>query len=321
MSKFKKYQKGGIYPWAHDRIIPAIIEISRAVGAPDVLISSYQPKGVGHHKTGEAADFQAGKLGDSKFVDGTKVHQAIAEYAIANWKRLRIRYMAWNGWEYGGNWGGPERKRRQVYEDWHRFATDPWHKNHVHIDFLPGNIPGANPKVAIGGAQETTNQTKLPTNHSKDEVMIIIRSKESVKHYITNGLVKRHIKTPAELTVLNKFFGTTQTVPQSVIDSIPYDNRDWFTDKTMKTNVAMGRVETLFRDTAELIADTAEMTEKIAGEVINEEYRNTIRKRIEQNNAALGRMEKGYKSLLASMDYKGEADQKSEITEADLRAV
>lgn len=322
MSKFSKYQKGGIYPWANDRIIPAVKEIVRAVGVPDVLVSSYQPNGVGLHRTGEAADFQAGKMGSRLFPDGKRVHQAIADYAIANWTRLRIRYMAWNGWEYGGSWGGPERKRRQVYEPWHKNASDPWHKNHVHIDFLPGKIPGAKPDIAIAGETKVPSIIpSLPTNPSKDEVMIIIRSKESVKHYITNGLVKRHIKTPAELNVLNKFFGATQTVPQSTVDAIPFDDRAWFTDKTKKTNAAVGRLETMFRETSRLVSDTAAMTEQIAGEVVDEEYRKTLRQRVEQNNAALGRMEKEYKSLLSSItEDEHEGDQETKITEEDLNS-
>lgn len=157
-----KYQKGGIYPWAKDRIIPALKEITRAVGAPDVLISCYQVKGVGLHKTGEAADFQAGLRG-SKNVDAIDLHNRIAKYALENWDRLNIRYMAWDGYEYGGSWGGPERKRKQTTN---YGGTDPWHKNHVHIDFLPGDIPGAKPHIEIGsaisGSEPNTKNYYLP---------------------------------------------------------------------------------------------------------------------------------------------------------------
>ena len=151
---FKYYQRLGIYPRnrTHPRIIPAITEISRAVGAPNVAMSTYQASGVGLHRTGEACDFQAGnaqKYGP-KYREARDVHNAIAKYCLvpSNWKRLKIRYLAWDGHEYGGSWGGPERKRKQTTN---YGGSDPWHKNHVHVDFKPGTIK-ANPGIAIGSA-------------------------------------------------------------------------------------------------------------------------------------------------------------------------
>lgn len=152
---FKYYQKIGIYPLnqTHPRIIPAITEISRAAGAPGVAMSTYQAKGVGLHRTGEAVDFQAGnaqKYG-SRYRDATAIHNEIAKYVLANWKRLKVRYMAWNGYEYGGSWGGPERKRKQATN---YGGSDPWHQHHVHVDFKPGAIK-ANPGIAVGSALKT----------------------------------------------------------------------------------------------------------------------------------------------------------------------
>lgn len=145
---FQFYQRMGIYPWAHKRVIPAITEISRAVGAPGVAMSCFQPTGIGLHKTGEACDFQAGnavKYG-SKYRDAKAVHNEIAKYVLANWDRLNVRYMAWDKYEYGGAWGGPERKRKQPYYG----GSDPWHEHHVHVDFKPGAISGARPDIRIG---------------------------------------------------------------------------------------------------------------------------------------------------------------------------
>lgn len=152
MTAFNFYQKIGIYPLnqTHPRIIPAITEISRAVGAPGMAMSTYQAKGVGLHRTGEACDFQAGnaqKYG-SKYGDALTIHNQIAKYVLANWKRLNVRYMAWNGYEYGGAWGGPERKRKQAKN---YGGSDPWHQHHVHVDFKPGAIK-ANPGIAVGVA-------------------------------------------------------------------------------------------------------------------------------------------------------------------------
>ena len=152
MTAFNFYQKIGIYPISqtHPRIIPAITEISRAVGAPGMAMSTYQARGVGLHKTGEACDFQAGnaqKYGN-RYRDATAIHNEIAKYVLANWKRLKVRYMAWNGKEWGGSWGGPERERKQTTN---YGGSDPWHQHHVHVDFKPGVIK-AKPGIAIGSA-------------------------------------------------------------------------------------------------------------------------------------------------------------------------
>lgn len=324
-----KYQKGGIYPWAHSRIRPALLEITRAVGAPDVLISCYQPKGVGLHKTGEAADFQAGLRG-SRNTDAYALHVRIFNYALKNWDRLRIRYMAWDGYEYGGSYGGAERKRKQKYESWHPFATDPWHKNHVHIDFLPGNIPGANPGIAIGAAlpkpqvkpsKPATKPTPKPEAPLvKDEVMIIVKSSTSPRHYITNGLVKRHIKTTPELHDMYKLFGSTKVVKQETIDAIPYDDKPWFKDKTAKTNNAAGRMEKAVQEMSSLVSETASLTAEMSRDFVSEDYRTSLRKRIEQNNHALGRLEKKAKEYFDKWeDVKDEASESSEISENEAK--
>lgn len=172
MATFNYYQKIGIYPRNRTapRIIPAITEISRAVGAPGVAMSTYQAKGVGLHRTGEACDFQAGnarKYGN-RFRDALTIHNEIAKYVLANWERLNIRYMAWNGKEWGGSWGGPERERRQAQN---YGGSDPWHQHHVHIDFKPGAIPGAKPGITVGIAHKaptTTSKNYYSTDHKID---------------------------------------------------------------------------------------------------------------------------------------------------------
>ena len=175
MATFNYYQKIGIYPRNRTapRIIPAITEISRAVGAPGVAMSTYQASGVGLHRTGEACDFQAGnaqKYG-SQYRDATAIHNEIAKYVLANWTRLNVRYMAWNGKEWGGSWGGPERERRQAKN---YGGSDPWHQHHVHVDFKPGAISGAKPGIAVGVARmapaksATTSKNYYPTDYKID---------------------------------------------------------------------------------------------------------------------------------------------------------
>lgn len=137
---YSGYPTRGIYPSAHPRIVPAVTEISRGAGAPGINAYCKQPGGIGLHKTGEAADFQAGGAPQA-----WNIHNSIATYGLNNWSRLKIRYIAWDGWEYVN---GPTRKRKQVKN---YGGTDPFHRRHTHIDFLPGNIPGAVPGIAVGG--------------------------------------------------------------------------------------------------------------------------------------------------------------------------
>lgn len=145
MASFSGYQRSGIYPWAHSRIIPAITEISRAAGVPGINMYCYQAGGVGAHRTGEACDFQAGTR--ARYAHSFAAHDSIARYMLqpSVWKRLKIRYVAWNGWEYINT---PTNSRRQTKN---YGGSDPFHKNHVHVDFKPGAITGAIPTIAIGG--------------------------------------------------------------------------------------------------------------------------------------------------------------------------
>ena len=132
---FSRYQKGGFIDWVDPHCAPAFEEISRGAGAPNIRMWCYQKTGVGKHKVGRACDFQGG-VGPS-YPHAKAVHQAIANYTLANWGRLKIRYMAWNGYEWLGN--AVRRPQARNYG-----GTDPWHKNHVHVDIIDGAIPNAN---------------------------------------------------------------------------------------------------------------------------------------------------------------------------------
>ena len=124
--------------------------ISEAAGAPGVRMQL--TPGVAQHKHGLAVDFQAGRGNDV-------VHQAIADVVLANWDALGVRYMAWGGKEWGGSWGGKDRVRPQTTN---YGGSDPFHRNHVHVDFyastkvltsLPSMKPGtsapAGPSKAV----------------------------------------------------------------------------------------------------------------------------------------------------------------------------
>lgn len=300
-----KYQKGGIYPWANTRIIPALKEIARAVGAPDVLISSYQSRGVGLHKTGEAADFQAGLRG-SKNVDAIELHNRIAKYALENWVRLRIRYMAWDGYEYGGSWGGPERKRKQTTN---YGGTDPWHKNHVHIDFLPGNIPGANPNIKIGAAlQSAVEQAKDIIQAFEGDTMKLIETPDG-KVWVTNGMEKRYVSTPAILNELSKLFGEKpQKISSATGDSIPTrQNMSRLRTDVEKIKAEVGRSAGRERDLITTTSTLMDATGLIISEVHDPESKRTFRTRMEQTNAAVGRAEKARQEAAAKEEAKEEA--------------
>ena len=142
-----KYQTGGFASWATEPVKAALTEIVRAVGVSDVRISAYQKNGVGRHKTGEAGDVQPGRQDNPSCPDTVDVMNEIVKYVVANWDRLHVRYVAALGWEYGGSWGGPERKRRQVKD---YGESDPFRDHYVHVDFTSGPIPGANAGIAVG---------------------------------------------------------------------------------------------------------------------------------------------------------------------------
>lgn len=302
MASFQFYQRGGIYTPAHPRIVPALTEITRAVGVPDVAISCLQPSGVGLHKTGEAADIQAGNAAKygPRYREAYLVHTQIAKYILKHWVRLKVRYMAWDGWEYGGSWGGPERKRAQKWETWHLTASDPMHRVHVHVDFHPGQITGANPTIALGAAftstppaTQTPQPTQTPTPILQEDDMALIQDPKGAV-FVSNGITKRHIPHPDHLADLKKVYGPIHKVSQAVADSIPTD-QDLLrqtADDARKAKVAVGRIETRSKDliaTSEALMDA---TGLIISEVHDPEASKTLRTRMEQTNAAVGRAEK-----------------------------
>lgn len=128
-------------------------EIRRACDVTDVLYLAGSNLGVGRHKLDLAVDMQAGRGNNGP-------HQKVADYVLANWNRLGIRYMAWNAHEYHQTMrGGPVPKPlRQTWRSWWNTSSDPEHRNHVHIDWW-GNAPnGANPGIAIGAAFDDFKQ-------------------------------------------------------------------------------------------------------------------------------------------------------------------
>lgn len=172
---FTGYPTRGIYPSAHPNIVNAVIEISRGAGAPGINAYCKQPNGVGKHKTGEAADFQAGGASQA-----FAIHSSIANYALNNWSRLRVRYVAWNGYEYIN---APNRKRKQAKN---YGGTDPFHKRHVHVDFLPGAIPGAVPGIGIGAGT-------LPGKNPQSSTKYYTRAIDGVPGYYTYLALQRFL--------------------------------------------------------------------------------------------------------------------------------
>lgn len=375
-----KYQKGGIYPWAHARIIPAIKEITRAVGTPDVLVSAYQSRGVGLHKTGEAADFQAGLRG-SKNVDAVALHNRIAKYGLENWDRLRIRYMAWDGYEYGGSWGGPERKRKQTTN---YGGTDPWHKNHVHIDFLPGNIPGANPHIEIGsaisGSKPNTKNYYLgvidgvdgPATYTATQRFLQDRGFYPADKYVVDGIAgeatwtelqkflksigyfgpkpsgKKDMTTARAmqqwLTNTGHYKGSIAAKPQWTKETwkawqrylkyahkdtkvssapkptpkpTPTPKKDDFlmalTDKEQKSLLTDNRkLKTATERNERRMEEMLEYLAIIATAVTDTETPGTLRKRVEQTNAAVGRAEKARQAEAAKEEAESAEEEASD---------
>ena len=289
--RFTNYQRGGIYTRVHPRIVPAITEAARAVGVPDVAMSCHQPKGVGLHKTGEACDFQAGnvqKYGD-RYRDAYEVHTQIAKYFLKHWDRLKVRYMAWDGTEWGGSDADKNRKRAQKWEPWHRTASDPWHRVHVHVDFRPGAID-ADPTIPIGAAFTTPTPTKPPIVLEDD--MKLVESNGRV--YATNGLTRRYINNPAELSELQKLWGKVHKVPEAVVNAIPDHTAmlAGIAEDAQKAKAEVGRSAGRERDLIEVGQVLVDATGLIVSEVHDSDSKKSLRERMEQTNAAVGRAEK-----------------------------
>lgn len=148
----KNFQRGGLYTIPSGNVAllsnaaKADTEIVRALNIPSVLRlgSNLSNTGIGRHKTRLAVDYQGGKPNNI-------LHQAIVDYVLdpKNWIRLNLRYVAFNGWEYIAPRKGAMWSKR--VQPWYG-GDDPWHKNHVHVDWWDNTPNGANPNISLGSA-------------------------------------------------------------------------------------------------------------------------------------------------------------------------
>ena len=124
----KNYQKGGVYD-PQGRARPNIIALAKYVAAkaemPDVRLQ-FTP-GNYAHVNGLAVDIQPG--GGAGNPEGMRALRDVIE--DLDWDYWGIRYAAGMRQEYGGSWGGVERKRPQTAP---YVGSDGWHDRHWHLD-------------------------------------------------------------------------------------------------------------------------------------------------------------------------------------------
>ena len=243
------YQRGGVYD-PQGKARPSIINLAKHIaiksGMPDVRLQ-FTP-GNYAHKQGLAVDIQPGR-GNT---EGMAALQRVIEGI--DWGYWGIRYAACNGWEYGGSWGGKERKRRQPKP---YVGSDPWHQNHLHVDVVPTATPRPFEDVKQGVPAPSKAVLSILADLGYANV------KEAQKDL---GLVVDGIAGPITTEALEK--------EMSKLDEI--------LDKVTKTNHAVGRMEPIVR-----ALGGAPASGDVDAATIEQ-----IRKRSEQTNAAVGRIEK-----------------------------
>ena len=114
------------------------------------------------------------------------------------------------------------------------------------------------------------------------------------KVWATNGLEKRHVATPAILGELQKVFGEKpQKITAATGDSIPTrQDMGRLRADVEKIKAEVGRSAGRERDLIEVGQVLVDATGLIVGEVHDPESKRTLRERMEQTNAAVGRAEK-----------------------------
>lgn len=127
----KNYQKGGVYD-PQGRARPNIVALAKYIahkaGIPDVRLQ-FTP-GNYAHVNGLAVDIQPG--GGSGNPEAMRALRDVIENL--DWDYWGVRYAAGMRNEYGGSWGGKERKRPQTKP---YVGSDGMHDRHWHLDVHP----------------------------------------------------------------------------------------------------------------------------------------------------------------------------------------
>lgn len=256
MAEFRYYQRGGFVDplglghkitYAHGKII------AEEAGVPGVRMQI--TPGVGEHRRGLAIDVQAGRGNDT-------AHSAIAAFILTYWSELGVRYLAWGGTEWGGSWGGKERKRKQTTN---YGGSDPWHKNHVHVDFRADAPVWAGPKDRLPVLSETIRRAQEHLT--------------ALGYYDTGRFLVDGLLGPATEAATRNY--------QRAVGLTVDGNLDPTTRKHLEDD--MNKIDTIARQVAE------------AHRVLTDTSRTSFRTRTELTNQAVGRVEVEVRALRAAV--------------------
>lgn len=263
---FQRGPSGGI-GWARPHVKAGAQHAADAVGVSDIRMLFQDQHSVGLHKNGQDVDFQAGT---PYFDDAFEVHEALADELIANRKAYGLRYLLWNGSEWGGTAGWHKRPQPRSWG-----GSDAWHKNHVHASWFttPNGQSLGSIKQGVS-VEQVKRAQQILTDLGYYEGLVGGGLGDLTQAAVTayqkdSGLVADGMPGPITIKHME------DTV--SKIDEI--------LDRVTKTNHAVGRMEPLVR----ALAAAPEGGDIDPADIAH------IRKRIEQNNAALGRMDPGKK--------------------------
>ena len=148
-------------------------------------------------------------------------------------------------------------------------------------------IPGI--VAAAAGQQSPPKPAPSKPNQDifqEDDMALIQDPKGNV--YASNGITKRHVPHPSHLADVQKVWGKIHTVSQAVADSIPTDPAK----DVQKIKAEVGRSAGRERDLIEVGKVLVDATSLIASEVHDSDSKKSLRERMEQTNAAVGRAEK-----------------------------
>jgi len=263
------YPNGAPGYWRHGSDVPPLTDaqiendarlfahLVKHFGLPNRIATPDNVTGLGWHRLGIAGNFGRYNPADRK-----------------TWSRAQtgLNFSSARGKVCPG-----DRRIDQIPEIWERAQ-----------EYLRGSSASA-PKPTI-----TTPTTPAPAPIILEDDMALIQDPKG-NVFATNGVTKRHIAHPNQLGDMQKIAGQIQKVSQATADAIPDDRTrqiNALIEDLTKVKVEVGKSAGRERDLITLGQVLVDASQQVISEVHDPESKRTLRERMEQTNAAVGRAEK-----------------------------
>lgn len=260
----KNYQRGGVVDSlgiARPSIVALAKYVAHKADMPDIRLL-FTP-GMAAHRQGLAVDIQPGP-GNKEGMD--RLQEVIEGL---DWDFWGIRYAAVNKTEYGGSWGGKERKRPQTVFYGTPGKNDGYHLNHAHIDVLPT-------------AKVRNWEDVLRGENVAAEPVVPDRVKEML-HALDYGDVREAQKDLGLVVDGNAGPITTKALEAEM------SRLDEIEDKVKKTNTAVGQILNLLRADLLQVPKKTVDDEALAEVVDKSKKRGAAFRRIDMNTQKIGK--------------------------------